>query len=237
MRNNKICISKSVMFIVSVAVILLGVVMVTNYVNNQPISTKSRAATVAFPTLPPVGNSTTSRESSKYRTKPRQPNPTQVLPIPTVNLFPTSSQANRTITISKDENEITEGYMGLRSVFYILNNNSPSYKVILSVLSAGSTDASSACDPNSITLMINDEIPIVSPEDKVRIVTEKIYEDNRQFVGYYVVDDDNNTRYFINKTIGPTQYVYIWPYEYDKNTGETIQPVPNRRKEYCLLTP
>lgn len=43
MKNDKICINKSVMFIAAVLVILMGVVMATNYVNNQKLSTKSRA--------------------------------------------------------------------------------------------------------------------------------------------------------------------------------------------------
>lgn len=43
MKNDKICINKSVMFIAAVLVILVGVVMATNYVNNQKLSTKSRA--------------------------------------------------------------------------------------------------------------------------------------------------------------------------------------------------
>lgn len=57
MKNDKICINKSVMFIAVVAVILLGVVMATNYVNTQNLSTKSRAEVVADvtpPASPPV---------------------------------------------------------------------------------------------------------------------------------------------------------------------------------------
>jgi len=52
MKNDKICINKSVMFIAVVGVILLGVVMTTNYVNNQKVSTNSRAATVAEDVTP-----------------------------------------------------------------------------------------------------------------------------------------------------------------------------------------
>ena len=40
MKNDKICVNKSVMFISAVVVVLIGVVMATNYVNNQKVSTK-----------------------------------------------------------------------------------------------------------------------------------------------------------------------------------------------------
>ncbi|OGK62636.1 hypothetical protein A2334_03310 [Candidatus Roizmanbacteria bacterium RIFOXYB2_FULL_38_10] len=45
MKNEKVCISKSVAFIAAVAVLLLGVVLFANYMNSQNLSSNTKAGT------------------------------------------------------------------------------------------------------------------------------------------------------------------------------------------------
>lgn len=83
MKNDKICINKSVMFIAVVGVILLGVVMATNYVNTQNLSTKSRAEVVAdvTPSAPPpvVAGSTFALSELKIKASATIQNLTNML--------------------------------------------------------------------------------------------------------------------------------------------------------------
>ena len=44
MKEDKICLSKTVAFVAVVAFILVGVVVFTNYVNTQKLGTESKAA-------------------------------------------------------------------------------------------------------------------------------------------------------------------------------------------------
>jgi len=146
-------------------------------------------------------------------------------PIPTL----TSAYVNRTITIDSNDNEVSgEFYTNLRSVFYIFHDNPPNYKVRITIYASGDYGVSNTCSSEFKSILtINEPIKVF---DSVKITTERIFDGDRQFIEYYIIDGDK--KYFINKTIGSIQNIYIELMEYDKNTNKTVKYLGE--KKYCL---